>query len=52
MYKEPTTEEPTIEELEEWIHDSGCMATDGCWVEADGECEHGHVSWMRYMGLI
>ena len=51
-YKKPTDEEPEIEQLEEWMNDSGCEATDGCWVEADGKCEHGHVSWMLYMGLI
>jgi hypothetical protein len=32
--------------------DSGCLATDGCWVEPDGECEHEYPSWMLYLGVI
>lgn len=28
------------------------QATDGCQVEPDGYCEHGHVSWLLYLGLI
>ena len=51
-YPKPTTETPSIEELEEWMWDSGCEATDGCWVEPDGTCEHGHPSWLLRMGLI
>jgi len=27
--------QPTVEQLEEWMEDGGCEATDGCWVEAD-----------------
>jgi hypothetical protein len=27
-------------------------ATDGCPVEPDGTCPHGHVSWLVYLGLI
>jgi hypothetical protein len=44
-WPEPTMEEPTIEELEEWMFDSLCEATDGCTVEHDGICCHGHPSW-------
>lgn len=44
---------PTIEQLERWEwEDGGCEATDGCWVEPDGRCEHGHQSWMLRMALI
>jgi hypothetical protein len=49
---EPTTPTPDVEQLMEWDADGGCEATDGCWVEPDGECEHGHLSWLRYMGMI
>lgn len=44
---------PDIDELmeAEW-EDGGCEATDGCWVEPDGICEHGHKSWMLIMGVI
>jgi hypothetical protein len=45
-------EEPDIETLMEWMLDGGCEATDGCWVEPDGICPHGHKSWLIVMGLI
>ena len=48
----PKTEEPGIGELQEWDSECGCEATDGCWVEPDGECEHGHPSWLLHLGLI
>lgn len=51
-YKEPTEPEPDMDQLKEWLDDSGCDATDGCWVEHDGICNHGHVSWFVYLGLI
>ena len=43
---------PTIEQLIEWHKRGGCEATDGCWVEPDGECEHGCNSWLIEMGMI
>jgi len=43
---------PTVEELSEWTDEGGCEATDGCWVEPDGTCEHGCPSWLLSMGLI
>ncbi len=49
---EPTTTTPDVETLIAWEHDGGCEATDGCWVEPDGVCEHGHRSWLVEMGLI
>lgn len=51
-WPEPTTERPDIETLEEWDFDGGCEATDGCWVEPDGICQHGHPSWLLRLGLI
>ena len=47
-----TQREPDIEELEEWMNDGGCEATDGCWTEPDGHCEHGKPSWLLKMGSI
>ena len=44
--------EPDFETLEEWLMDSGCEATDGCWVEHDGHCPHGKPSWFLKLGLI
>ena len=52
IYPAPTEDEPELEELEEWMSESGCEATDGCWVEPDGHCPHGHPSWMLYLGYI
>ena len=45
-------DEPTSEQLEEWMGDGGCEAIDGCWVEPDGTCEHGEPSWLLELGLI
>lgn len=50
-YPEPTTQQPTDEELEYmifWVSE----ATDGCFVEPDGECEHGYPSWLVYLEMI
>lgn len=43
---------PDTETLTEWLADGGCEATDGCWVELDGECEHGCKSWLIELGMI
>jgi hypothetical protein len=44
---------PTMEQLLEWQEEGGgCEATDGCWVEPDGRCEHGKPSWLLALGLI
>jgi hypothetical protein len=52
-YPEPTTDEPDLEQLEEWFYeDAGVEATDGCWIEPDGTCEHGHPSWLLKLGYI
>ncbi len=32
--------------------EGGCEATDGCWVEPDGICEHGKKSWLIVLGMI
>ena len=45
-------EAPDIETLEQWMDDGGCEATDGCWVEPDGVCEHGCKSWLLELGMI
>lgn len=51
-YPAPTEPQPDFEQLEEWVFDSVCEATDGCPIEPDGVCEHGHPSWLIVMGLI
>lgn len=51
-HPKPTEPEPSDEELDRFVFDSVCDATDGCTVEPDGVCEHGHPSWLLYLGLI
>lgn len=48
----PTVEAPTEDELEEMISEAVCEATDGCLVEPDGICPHGHPSWLVALGWI
>ena len=48
----PTMAQPSIEELEEFEEDGGCLATDGCWTDPDGTCPHGHPSWLLVLGMI
>ncbi len=43
---------PSIEELISWEAESMSKATDGCWVEPDGTCEHGARSWLLVLGMI
>ena len=53
VYPDPTVEPPDFETLMEWMwEDGGCEATDGCWIEPDGICSHGHPSWLLRFGLI
>ena len=52
-WPEPTTDVPDMDTLGEWTWDYGlCEATDGCPVEPDGTCQHGHPSWLLRLGLI
>jgi hypothetical protein len=44
---------PSLLELQRQVEeDGGCEATDGCFVEPDGTCEHGQPSWLLALGLI
>ena len=44
---------PSLEELQRQLEeDGGCEATDGCWVEPDGTCDHGQPSWLLALCLI
>lgn len=48
----PTVEPPTQKVIAEWMFDLGEVeATDGCVVEPDGVCRHGHPSWLLVFGL-
>jgi hypothetical protein len=48
------TPDEWMSQLEEWVSDSICPALceDGCEVEPDGHCEHGHPSVLIAMGII
>ena len=49
----PSTPKPDMEQLAAWYGDQGgSEATDGCWVEIDGVCPHGHPSWFIQYGMI
>jgi hypothetical protein len=41
-----------MDDLERWTFDSVCEATDGCQVEPDGRCSHGHRSWLLALGMV
>jgi hypothetical protein len=42
-----------VEILHAWqFQDGGAEATDGCWVEPDGVCPHGHPSWLLKLGVL
>ena len=43
---------PSIKTLEKWSMDGVAKATDGCRVEPDGVCKHGHKSWLLQVGVI
>ena len=51
-YPKPTVDRPSLDALGEMVMDCECETTDGCIVEPDGWCEHGHVSWLMYLGWI
>jgi len=50
-WPKPTRPKPSQKTLEDYAYDIKIpTATDGCRVEPDGTCQHGHVSWLRYVG--
>jgi hypothetical protein len=52
-WPEPETDPPDIETIEAWVMDAEIPeATDGCPIEPDGVCPHGHPSWLIRLGLI
>lgn len=48
----PTVPEPEFLALAQFLFDAVAEATDGCFVEPDGVCEHGHPSWLRRLSVI
>lgn len=51
-WPEPTEPQPPLKQMMEEANDSIVSATDGCRVEPDGICPHGHPSWLLRLGLI
>jgi hypothetical protein len=47
-----TMPSPSLKTLEKWSFDGVSKATDGCRVEPDGTCQHGHLSWLLRLGYI
>jgi len=48
----PTAPRPTDDDLETQVHEGIVQATDGCPVEPDGTCPHGHPSWLVNMEIL
>ena len=51
-WPEPEEPQPPRAELLLWADEGWAYATDGCHVEPDGICPHGHPSWLLRLGLI
>ncbi len=58
-YPKPTIDPPSKDalfaDLERSVMDTGSPAfetSDGCEVESDGVCQHGHPTWLRRVGWI
>ena len=51
-WPEPEIPAPEMDELEQMSYDGVAVATDGCEVEPDGVCPHGHPSWLLVYGLL
>jgi hypothetical protein len=49
---EESLRQPDDEMLIAWEREGGAEATDGCWVEPDGHCEHGKPSWLLKLGIV
>lgn len=43
---------PTLKTMERWVNTGIARATDGCRVEPEGTCPHGHPSWLLKLGYI
>jgi hypothetical protein len=47
-----TTPAPSLARLERMMDAQTVPATDGCRVEPDGICQHGHKSWLLRLGFV
>ncbi|MDR7037812.1 hypothetical protein J2X36_002563 [Methylobacterium sp. BE186] len=51
-WPDPTVPEPEFVSLARFLFEAAADATDGCLVEPDGICRHGHPSWLLRLGVI
>lgn len=51
-WPDPTTPEPAFVTLAQFLIEAVAETTDGCLVEPDGICRHGHPSWLLRLGVI
>jgi len=51
-WPEPTEPTPNIDELWLMMDEGVFETTDGCVVEMDGVCQHGHPSWVLKLGFV
>ena len=52
-YPPPTVDQPSDEEIAGMMLDQiDVQATDGCLVEPDGVCPHGHPSWLVVLKFV
>jgi len=52
QWPEPTVAQPDMDTLEQWMWEGIAEATDGCPIEVDGTCIHGHRSWFLVLGFV
>ena len=51
-WPEPQEDQPDEDRIAAMVIDAApCLATDGCEVEPDGFCPHGHPSWLVRLGI-
>jgi len=43
---------PTWQTVQRWASQGKARTPCGCWVEPDGECQHGNKSWLVLLGMI
>ena len=52
LYDYDLDDAPDVSTLLDWMQEGGCECPDGCWVEMDGKCEHGLLSWAKLLGVV
>lgn len=51
-WPDPTTPEPAFVTLTQFLFEAAAETTDGCLVEPDGVCRHGHPCWLLRLSVI